>query len=157
MRSMRVYVDTSVFGGRHDEEFRTPSQRFFDRVQHGEFVVLVSDITTRELESAPEEVQKTLRDLPEGSLEQVFVDAEAGALKEAYISAGVVGRASEDDAQHVAVATVAEADMILSWNFRHIVNRDLIRKYNAVNVLKGYRQIDIYSPLEIVYGDEEDI
>lgn len=56
----------------------------------------------------------------------------------------------------VAVATVAGADMILSWSFRHIVNRERIRKYNAVNRLNGYRQVDICSPLGIVYGGEDE-
>ena len=62
------------------------------------------------------------------------------------------------DATHVAAATVARADLILSWNFKHLVNYNRIRKFNGVNALKGFAQIEIRSPLEVSYGDEgEDV
>ena len=60
------------------------------------------------------------------------------------------------DKSHVAAATVARADLILSWNFKHIVNYDRIHKYNGVNALNGYKAIEIHSPLELVYGDEDE-
>ena len=56
------------------------------------------------------------------------------------------------DALHVAAATVARADLILSWNFKHIVNYQRIRRFNGVNALEGYVAIEIRSPLEL--GDE---
>jgi len=69
-----------------------------------------------------------------------------------------LGQASRDDAVHVATATSAGADLVLSWNFKHIVNYDRIHKYNAINLLNGYQQIEIRSPLEMTYEDEnEDI
>ncbi len=65
-----------------------------------------------------------------------------------------MGSGSRGDAIHVAAATVAGADLVLSWNFKHIVNYDRIHKYNAVNLLNGYRQIDIRSPMELTHGEE---
>ena len=80
------------------------------------------------------------------------------ALAQAYVSAGVVGHANQTDALHVAAATVARADLVLSWNFRHIVNYNRIRGYNGVNALNGYPPIEIHSPLELDHGDEgEDV
>lgn len=64
---------------------------------------------------------------------------------------------AEDDARHVAAATVAGADVIVSWNFRHIVNRERIRRYNAVNALNGYREIEIYSPQEMGGEGEKEV
>ncbi len=116
---------------------------------------MVSDVVYRELEDAPDGVKQVIRSLSAGSLVEVPVDEEVERLKEAYIAAGILGRASEDDARHVAAATVAGADLIVSWNFRHIVNYDRIRKYNAVNVLNGYAPIEIHSPMEMTYGDED--
>jgi hypothetical protein len=72
------------------------------------------------------------------------------ALRDAYINAGVVGYASTEDAEHVAAASVAGADMIISWNFKHIVHYDKIAGYNAVNMSHGYRVIQIFSPREVV-------
>ena len=60
----------------------------------------------------------------------------------------------DPDAIHVAAVTVARADLVLSWNFRHIVNYDRIHKYNGVNALNGYPPIEIHSPLEM--DDEEE-
>jgi len=47
------------------------------------------------------------------------------------------------------MATVADVDILVSWNFRHIVHFDKIRQFNAVNLEKGYKTIAIYSPMEV--------
>ena len=57
MRKIRVYVDTSVFGGTQDVEFAEPSNQFFKRVRKGEFLILLSPVTLQELSHAPESVQ----------------------------------------------------------------------------------------------------
>ena len=80
---------------------------------------------------------------------------EADALAQAYVDAGALGKASLEDALHVATATVAGADLILSWNFRHLVNYDRIRRLNAVNLMNGYRPMDIRSPMEVGYEEED--
>ncbi len=156
MHKIRVYVDTSVFGGTQDEEFSEASVRFFERVGEGDYIVLVSGITYAELEDSPSKIKSVAEDLREGTWEEVRVDDEVRALAEEYIAAEVLDANSVYDALHVAAATVAEADLILSWNFRHIVNYDRIRKFNAVNLLKGYRTIDIRSPEEVRYGDQDE-
>jgi predicted nucleic acid-binding protein len=152
MRKIRVYVDTSVFGGVEDDEFAGPSQRFFERVRRGEFLVLMSQLTWDELADAPAKVQNVVKALP--GVVPTRADQEAMALAQAFIDAGVLGASSVSDALHVATATVAGADVILSWNFRHIVNFDRIHKYNAINVLRGFRPIEIHSPLEMFDVDE---
>ena len=73
------------------------------------------------------------------------------ALADAYIAAGALAEASREDATHVAVATVARADLVLSWNFKHIVNYHRIQKFNSVNLANNYGLIDIRSPFEIDY------
>lgn len=151
----RVYVDTSVFGGVHDEEFADASRRFFDQVARGTFVLLLSSETSAELDDAPLRVREVLTDVPRKYIESVAVTEEVYALADAYVSAGVVGEDSREDALHVAAASVAGADLLVSWNFRHIVRYDRVRQFNAVNALKGYRILDIRSPLEVSYGREE--
>ena len=155
MAKVRVYLDTSVFGGIKDEEFAEPTRRFFERVKRGEYMILFSLETLRELRRAPTEVRAVLEDLPEGCLERVAVDAEVEALARAYIGAGILSRASESDALHVAAASVARADLILSWNFQHIVNYERIHKYSGINELNGYPPIEIHSPLEMGDGGQD--
>ena len=154
MRKTRVYVDTSVFGGSEDEEFSEASNRFFDLVRSGRFVVLLSEETLRELENAPAAVHRLWDSLPTEQLEAVHIGQEVANLAQQYVEAGVLGVGSMSDALHVASASVAGADLILSWNFRHIVNFDRIRGFNGVNVLNGYRTMTILSPLEV--GADED-
>lgn len=154
MRKPRVYVDTSVFGGVDDEKFAAASRRFFDLVIEGAFKVLFSVQTSTELEDAPPTVNQVLPGLPPDCVEEVPVDEQVYELAEAYINAGALGEGSREDAVHVAAATVAGADLVLSWNFRHIVRYDRIRMFNGVNALKGYRPLDIRSPLEVDYGGE---
>lgn len=149
MRKIRVYVDTSVFGGVFDEEFAEPSRRFFHRVEKGEYVVLLSTHTLDELTPAPEKVLEVLRNLPKDCVETIIAGEEAELLANSYIQAGALGKASRMDALHVASATIAGADLILSWNFKHIVCYDRIQLFNGVNILQGYRALDIRSPLEM--------
>ncbi len=157
MHRTQAYVDTSVFGGVLDDEFSDASAAFFAQVQRGRYVVLISEITLMELSKAPDEVQKVLAGLAPAQVVKVpqSLEDEAVELAAAYIAAGILGKASHDDAAHVAVATVARADLILSWNFRHIVNYERINAFNGLNSLNGYPQIAIHSPLEMRHDDED--
>ena len=110
MHRIRVYVDTSVFGGTQDDEFVLASTSFFDRVRRGEYVVLLSDETQRELADSPDAVQGVWIGLPPASVELIGLDDEARFLADEYVSARVLGAASIGDALHVAAATVAGAD-----------------------------------------------
>ena len=156
MHKVRVYVDTSVIGGTQDEEFAGSSTRFFERVRNGQYVLLVSLTTTGELEEAPPAVRAVMDTLPAACIEHVPLGTEVDILANAYIEAGALGRAQQADALHVAAATVAGADLILSWNFKHIVRYDRVRKFNGVNTIEGYRTLDIRSPMEIDYDPEDE-
>lgn len=149
-RQLRIYVDTSVVGGCLDKEFAEASLAFMRMVSRGEIMLLVSNVLADELRNAPEEVQKVLATMPVEHMEPVSESADANKLRDAYLAANVVGAAHTNDALHVALATVARADMIVSWNFKHLVHHDRIRGFNAVNLSQGYPSLSIYSPLEVV-------
>ena len=149
LRKLRVYVDTSVFGGVEDDEFAEESKRFFAHVERGDYIVLLSDETLRELDGAPEPVKRVLKGLDPHKTELIDINPEVQQLALAYIDENILGKASEGDALHVAAATVADADLILSWNFKHIVNYDRIRGFNGVNLKYGYRTMSIISPMEL--------
>jgi hypothetical protein len=154
VKPIRVYADTSVFGGIHDSEFAQVSREFFSRVWQGRIQIVVSTSVLDELEDAPEAVRKTWEEiLP--LVEVLEVTDYALNLQEAYLRAGVVTPKWDQDALHVAMATLSRCAMIVSWNFRHIVNYQKIPQYNAVNAVEGYGPISIYSPLEVV-TDETD-
>ncbi len=70
-------------------------------------------------------------------------------MAERYIEEKVVGNTSRADCQHIALATIYKADVLVSWNFKHIVNLERIRGYNSINFREGYQMIEIRTPREI--------
>jgi hypothetical protein len=149
-KPLRVYADTSVFGGCFDEKFQIESVRFFEEVRQGLFVVVVSNVTLDELALAPDAVRGVLANLLPEQVEIVSTSPESDGLRNAYLEAGVVGPASSNDAAHIAVATTSNVDLVVSWNFKHIVHFEKIGGYEGVNSLLGYRSPRIYSPREVV-------
>ena len=152
----RIYIDTSVVGGYFDDEFSADTIPFFERVKNGEIIMIVSDILEAELLRAPDFVKKLLATMPELQTEKVRLSPEAIKLADKYIEAKVVGKTSRADCQHIAIATLCNADVLVSWNFKHIVNLDRIRGYNGINYQNGHKMIEIRTPKEIAkYGNED--
>lgn len=149
MKPLRVYVDSSVVGGCLDEEFSEDSKALLELARKGDIRLLLSDVVLEELRLAPQAVQDIVERLP-FAVERVDSSAESRALQQAYLRAGVVGAGQANDAHHVALATVSHADVVVSWNFKHIVHWDRIRKFNAVNLVQGYSAMEIRSPRELV-------
>ena len=153
MKQFRVYADTSVFGGCFDDEFAEESSSFFADIKAGKFVLVVSATTLGELERAPANVQKVLAELPSEDVEVIEFSDEIAHLREAYLEAKIVQPESKADAEHIASASVADVDFVVSWNFKHIVQYEKISGYQAVNLMNGYKEIRIYSPKEVVEND----
>jgi predicted nucleic acid-binding protein len=147
---LRIYIDTSVIGGCLDEGFEHASRILIERIIKGHSIAVVSELTTLEMKRAPEEVQSILLKIPSKFIERVALTEEAFTLAKRYISEGVVGKSSLVDAQHIAIATVNRVDVVVSWNFRHIVNLNKIHGFNAVNLKMGYPLMEIRSPWEVV-------
>jgi hypothetical protein len=147
---LRIYVDTSVVGGCEDDEFREHSIRLMEYFATGKFVLVLSNLTVQELAAAPEEVRNHLDAIPETHIEVLQLGVEAKELAEAYITEGVIVERMRADAQHIAMATVARVDVVVSWNFKHIVNLYRIHGYNSVNLRKGYPTLEIRAPREIL-------
>jgi len=148
-------MDTSVFGGCCDDEFRVPSHRLFQYITDGRVLPLLSETLARELEEAPETVRNLFRETIAGACERLEVEEQAAHLAQAYLKAGIVPEKYADDALHVALATVARADVIASWNYRHMVNPAQIKGFNSVNVAHGYEIIAVLTPADIGAALEE--
>ncbi len=146
----RIYTDTSVIGGYFDEEFQEFSRKLFEEFITGKKILVLSDLTLKELEFAPTPVQKVIQFVPEVNREYLLFDDEAQFLAAKYLEEGVVTEKYLLDAQHIAIATVARVDVLVSWNFKHIVNLSRIRLYNSINIKYGYPIIEIRSPREVI-------
>ncbi|MBK7339182.1 MAG: type II toxin-antitoxin system VapC family toxin [Saprospiraceae bacterium] len=144
----RIYIDTSVFGGLFDEEFKEYTITLFERIKDGEFIILYSTVTQDELENTPEKVKDLVKNLKADLTEFIETTDEVVDLAKEYIAEKVVGHTSFADCLHIALATINRADFLVSWNFKHIVNIERIRGYNSINIKKGYKQLEIRSPRE---------
>ena len=155
MEIRNVYIDTSVIGGCFDAEFSEASQRFFAMARAGLLKLVVSQLLIDELRGATDRVREVFEQISESQILRVPYTVEAYRLRDAYLTAGVVGRTSIDDAHHVAIATVHSADMIASWNFKHLVNVARMQRFNEVNEAEGYSAVSIHSPLEFIDYEED--
>ncbi len=146
----KVYIDTSVIGGNFDEEFKLWTELFFKEVKKGAFQIVISEHLINELTLARDNVKNFLDSIPDKHKLFIEYTMEAKQLADLYLKEKIVGPASTVDCRHIATATVNNIEVLTSWNFKHIVNLNKIRLYNAVNVREGFRNIEIRTPREIL-------
>ena len=151
----RFYFDTSVFGGVFDEEFAELTATLFEKVKLGQIICVYSDLSESELSKAHQVVIDFFNTIPNEYKLCVEVTPEALTLAKTYIADNVVGQTSFDDCVHIALATIHKVDILVSWNFKHIVNVYRIRGYNSVNLRMGYTPLEIRSPKDIVSDETE--
>ena len=147
---MRIYIDTSVVGGFYDKEFDEATRELFKKVEKGEITQIVSELLEAELLRAPEHARNHLDKYSKKQIEKVELTEEAKVLADRYIAEQVVGKTSKADCQHIAIATTNKVDVLVSWNFKHIVNLKRIRGYNSVNLKHNYTMLEIRTPKEIL-------
>ena len=153
MNIRKLYLDTSVIGGYFDDEFKEETQKLWKLMEQGRYKFHTSATTEKELIRAPERIKSLFRKTFDD--EDVFIPSnEAFDLAEEYIKAGILSRKYTDDAVHVAVASLERLMILVSWNFKHMVNLRNKESFNAINLLNGYGNIRIVSPKELIYFDE---
>jgi len=143
---MSLFLDTSVIGGYFDKEFEQDTQRLFENINEGKYIAFISDLIDDELLNAPQKVKDVLKKF---YYKTIKVTPECKSLADEYIKENVVGKTSKDDCVHIATATINNIDILVSWNFKHIVNVQRIRGYNSVNIKKGYKHLEIRSPKDM--------
>ena len=108
-----------------------------------------------ELINAPTQVRELVLNYPADKFEKIELTEETILLADMYIKEKVVGKTSVTDCRHIALATIYKVDVLVSWNFKHIVNLDKIKGYNSVNLRLGYAMIEIRSPKDLInYGND---
>jgi len=132
MKIPRIYVENSVIGGYFDTEFEYYTKKLFEGFKNGIYKAVISAHVIAELENgAPERVIENLKPI---DYEENSISAEMTSLAQKYMDNKIVSDNYYSDALHIAVATVLNVDVLVSWNFKHIVNLDMIKKFNFVNL-----------------------
>lgn len=146
----RYYLDTSVIGGVFDNEFEEHSIILMEKVKLGSIKAIISEVTESEILKAKSKITEYYKSLPNDNIEFIEITKDAQFLANNYIIENVVGKSSYNDCLHIGIATVCKADILVSWNFKHIVNIHRIRGYNSINLKFGYPVLEIRSPKEVL-------
>ena len=145
----RIYIDTSVLGGCFDLEFALWSNGLMRDFRAGRLSPVLSDVTAAEVGSAPEPVRDLHQEILALAGAVLPVTSEVLALVAKYEAQGILTAKFRADMQHIALATIARVDALVSWNFKHIVRLEKIQLFNSVNVQSGYPELNIRSPREV--------
>lgn len=159
MARLRLYLETSVFSFAVADdvpEGRRVTRELLEEIRRGKHEAYLSNIVLFELNRAREpkrsQLHSVLESVPLGTL--VF-DDRARQLADRYLQEGIIPRKYQEDAFHIAIASVHGLDAVISWNFKHIVKLKTKREVTGINLLSGYREIELYSPWEVADTEEK--
>ena len=152
---MKLYLDTSVYGGYYDDEFMDDTRLLFDCINKNNIEVIISPIVELELMKARKDVRDTINLIENIRVDDFTQDMED--LSKFYIELSALPPKCEEDARHIAFATIQGATKIVSWNFKHMVNFKRIEDFNVINLRHGYRMINIYTPKQIISAYDEEL
>jgi hypothetical protein len=149
VKPLRIYIDTSVLGGCFDIEFAVWSNALIGDFRAGRLIPLLSDVTAAEVDAAPLAVRDLHQEMLRLAGGLLAVTPAVVGLVSGYAAKKILPARMAADMTHIALATLAQADALVSWNFKHIVRLEKIRLFNAVNVELGHRPLSIRSPKEV--------
>jgi len=155
MKTQRIYLDTSVIGGCFDDEFAIWSNALIKDIETGLFRSVTSEIVEAEIADAPKDVRELFLKFLHMNPEVLHISTETIELVDIYLKHKILLERFRNDMLHIALSTIADVDIMVSWNFRHIVRYDKIRQFNAVNIEQGYHTLEIYSPREVTSYEKD--
>ncbi|OIO76063.1 MAG: hypothetical protein AUJ85_01420 [Elusimicrobia bacterium CG1_02_37_114] len=152
----KIYLDASVPSAYFDDREKNRqkiTQKWWKEVLFNKYEVYISEVVESELGDTKDiKRRQELLELVE-DIKSLELTQEAENLARVYIDNEVIPEEYPDDAVHLAIATLNGIELVVSWNFVHLVNHETKRKVKAINLLQGYREIEIESPLELGGGE----
>jgi oligoribonuclease NrnB/cAMP/cGMP phosphodiesterase (DHH superfamily) len=157
MKKLNVYLDTSVinflFAEDSPEKKKITEEFFDDYVAKGKFNAYISSVVIEEIERTKEtEKRERLSNvILKYDLPVIGLTEEGVKLGQKYIEEKIIPEKKVDDARHLAIATINEIDVLVSWNFKHLANVNKERQVIAVNIREGYNYpLRLTTPLEVM-------
>lgn len=151
---IKVYLDTSVISYLDQQDApveMAQTREVWEKIKSGKYDVYISDVVLRELNECKEDKRNILLNyLKEIKFQTVEITDKTMKLAEKFIDLGVLKKKSFDDCQHIAAAIVSDCDIIISWNFKHIVNVKTIRGVKVVTTMEGFKDLLIYQPTALL-------
>ena len=161
MKLLKIYLDTSVINFLFAEDapdFKRVTIDFFENyVRRNVYQVYVSEVVIREIEQTSDENQKErlLNVIAEFDLRVLPLTDEANKLALMYLAERILPEKKLDDARHIALTTVNQIDILLSWNFKHLANINKQLAVKVINEREGYYYpMLLTNPMEVLYEDD---
>ena len=100
----------------------------------------VSEVVIREIEQTPDANQKEclLNVIAEYDLRVLPLTDEANNLAHLYLAERILPEKKLDYARHIALTTVNQIGILLSWNFKHLANINKQLAVKVINERAGY-------------------
>ena len=160
MEIPKIYLETTIFNFPFVDDapdLRDYTLRLFEDIRAGKFKPFTSEYVIDELEDTKNvEKRKKMKALiTDYEVEVIPPNKEAEWLAGVYVKEGIIKAKYETDALHIAMATIANLDFIISLNFQHIVKHKTIFETEKVNNREGYKRVFIYTPLEVIGYDKD--
>ena len=158
MKILRIYLETTVFNFKFADDSpdkKEDTNKLFDEIGQGKYIPYTSDYVLQELLKAEEPKKTKMVDLIQ-QYNIAFLDANENAeiLADKYVAENIIPQKYKTDGIHIAMATIHDLDIIVSYNFHHIVKLKTIIGTESINLREGYKKIGIYSPTEVIENDE---
>ncbi|MGI5092653.1 PIN domain-containing protein [Treponema socranskii] len=155
----RIYLDTSVISflkAEDSPEKMHDTVLLWDDIKNNTYDVIISDLTIKEIEQCPEPKRTyMLNELRKIEMTVVQIENDVDELSKDFIDAGILKEKSFDDCRHIATAIMAQCDIIVSWNFKHIVNDKTIDGIKRITNIRNLPEIKIYCPSMLIGGSDE--
>ena len=160
MNRIKIYLDTSVISYLDQQdapERMKETQEIWELFKKGQYEIYISDVVVYEINKCSMEKREILLDYLD-QIEYTIIETDEGTveLAEKFIDFGFLKRKSYDDCRHIAAAILSGCDLIISWNFKHIVNVKTIRGIKAITTYEGYKDLMIYPPSALLEEEDED-
>ena len=161
MKKLKIYLDTSVINFLFADdvpEFKKITDDFFENyIKKEKYLVYISDVVIREIEKTKDITQKTrlLEVVKKYALRILTLNEESDKLAKIYIKEKIIPARKIEDAQHIAISTCNQIDILLSWNFKHLANIQKQIDVKIVNEREGYfYPLILTNPMEVTYESD---
>jgi len=158
LKPLKLYLETTVFNFIFTDdapEKRQHTVTLFDEINQGKYIPYTSDYVLQELLRAEEPKRTKMVNLIEKyKIKVLDIDKNAEILADKYVSENIIPHKYRFDGIHIAMATINDLDIIVSYNFQHIVKLRTIMGTESINLREGYKRIGIFSPTEVIESDE---
>ena len=156
MEKLKLYLDSTIFGfAANDQtgERYINAKLLLEQVDQGIFEGYISDIVLREIENAPSWIKQKLKAEIIKNLLVLKEGKETDATAEEIIKRRIIPASYYGDALHVAMAVHGGLDVLVSYNYRHLVRIDVAIKIEKFTNERGFKRLRLSSPEEVIIYD----